>query len=212
MIKHSAELWKMVYEQSAIGIAFEDIKGNFIDSNERLCEILEYTLDEISKLNTKDITHPADGQANEKIFERIRNGEISHAEMLKRYITKTGKMVWARLTVIPIMEDNKVEYVVCQVQPINGDRHKIEKIGDNSLQVRPTVHLLEFIADNWKSVATILTLTFSSIIGFSVEYIRQREKTNILESEIKTLNVEISKQNDLIMKYLGEKNATHTGG
>jgi hypothetical protein len=91
------ELFKATFQQSAVGIAQMSIEGNFLKVNERFCDIVGYTREELLSLNYKDVTYP-DKEGNElKMVKNILDGEADSFEIEKRYIHKKGHQVWVKL-------------------------------------------------------------------------------------------------------------------
>merc|ERR1712146_853814 len=46
-----------------------------------------------------EFTHPDDVNKNLEVFEKLKAGEIESYRLEKRYIRKTGEVIWAELTV-----------------------------------------------------------------------------------------------------------------
>lgn len=201
--------WKNVFDQSPVGIAFVGVNGEWLKVNHKLTQILEYTEDELLKISFQDITHPQDLQSDVSMMQKLEHGDIPGYEMLKRYLTKTGRIVWIRLTVWPVRNDNgKVEHYVSHIQPLtNGEKTKMEKVGDNKIQLRPTLTLGEFIADNFywfmgglvsvSFTMLIVGLSFYHLINkvYEIENNYERERTILMEQ----IKVESRDRNENIL-------------
>ncbi|HRD91730.1 MAG TPA: PAS domain S-box protein, partial [Accumulibacter sp.] len=67
--------------------------------NQRLCDIVGYTRDELLQLTFQDLTHPEDlGADLEQVRQMLAGTQKTYA-LEKRYIHKRGATVWIRLTV-----------------------------------------------------------------------------------------------------------------
>ncbi len=86
------------FEQAAIGIAHMTLTEDWISVNQRYCEIIGYSREEILQLKLDDLTHPDDAQANREFLDRIRSGELDEYKMEKRYVRKDGSVIWVHLT------------------------------------------------------------------------------------------------------------------
>jgi len=96
----SEQRFRTIFEQAAIGVALVDpINGQFIRVNKQLCDMLGYSIEELSNGKTfRDITHPDDIRVSVNHIERLLAEE--HAVSLeKRYLHKKGHIVWAELSI-----------------------------------------------------------------------------------------------------------------
>ncbi len=93
----SEATFRAALEQAAVGIAQLSLDGRFLMVNDRFCEILGYSSDELLGRTFGEITDPADLEADLADTERLRSGAIRSHVMEKRYIHKDGRTVWARL-------------------------------------------------------------------------------------------------------------------
>ncbi|TWU02596.1 PAS domain S-box protein [Stieleria varia] len=98
-LKQSEEEYRGTFENAAIGIAHVSLDGHWLRVNEKLCEIVGYTRDELMQKTFQDITHEADIDKDLIQFAKLRRGEIPGYAMEKRYVHKNGHCVWIRLTV-----------------------------------------------------------------------------------------------------------------
>ena len=100
--------FEAIFDQAAVGMAHIDsFSGDFIEINDQFCQLLGYSEREIKQRNFLSVTHPDDCEQSILNLEKLRNGEISAYSMEKRYITKTGSVVWVNLTVSPLFKKNK---------------------------------------------------------------------------------------------------------
>lgn len=119
------------FENAAVGMAHKDSEGKWLRVNDRFCEIVGYTRDELTKKTFRDITHADDLDADIEKFEQLKSGLIQSYQMEKRYIHKNGSEVWVELTAsLQFNAKNKPEYCIAIVQDISR-RKKFE----NELQV-----------------------------------------------------------------------------
>lgn len=95
-----------VFEQAAIGIAYVAADGRWLQVNQKLCEIVGYTREELLAKTFQDITHPDDVPASLECFHRLQAGEIQTCSLEKRYFHKTGKLVWANVTISVVHGDS----------------------------------------------------------------------------------------------------------
>jgi PAS domain S-box-containing protein len=99
------QLFRAIFEQGAVGVALiETATGRFFRVNQRYCEIVGLSKDDMTATTFMAITHPADLQADLSNFEDLKAGRIRDFAMEKRYFRSDGSVVWVALTVSPLWE------------------------------------------------------------------------------------------------------------
>jgi diguanylate cyclase (GGDEF)-like protein/PAS domain S-box-containing protein len=94
---------RVLFEQMAVGVArIQTNTGRFIQVNQKDCDIVGYSFEEMKSLNFQSITHPDDLQLDLDNMERLKSGAIREYTMEKRLIHKNGSFVWVELTVSPM--------------------------------------------------------------------------------------------------------------
>lgn len=98
-LRASEELFKTIYEQAAIGIAQIDLDRRIMRVNRKVCDIVGFTREELLQKTFTDITHADDIGASEERYRRLLADEITSFRIEKRYIHKSGRIVYVNLTV-----------------------------------------------------------------------------------------------------------------
>ena len=97
-LRESEERFRAVFDQAAAGICVVGMDYCFQRVNERFCEIVGYSADElVGSGKCVDTTHPDDRAGDAAGVARLLAGEES-VTLEKRYIRKDERVVWARLT------------------------------------------------------------------------------------------------------------------
>lgn len=144
-LRDSEELFRTVFEQSAVGIARVTPEGRFEHVNSRLCDILGYSRNELHEMTFRDVTHPEDLELEEADIARVLAGEIDSFEIEKRYLRKDERLVWVRLFSNVIRdEQGRVRYAIASVADIT-----VLKESEESLLAahRTVTALLEAVPD-----------------------------------------------------------------
>ncbi len=95
----SEALYRQTFELATAGIAHVDLSGRFMKVNRRLCEILGYGEQELIGRPVKEISHPEDRNLTDSQRMRVRSGEKPSVRFEKRYLRKSGAIVWVDLSV-----------------------------------------------------------------------------------------------------------------
>lgn len=179
----SYEYYDKLLDKSPVPIAYVGLDGTFEYLNKEWEELVGYSRDELKSLTFKDITHPQDIKSDINMHKQLIALEIDSYNMIKRYISKDGKTVWIHLYVQPIIEDGKVVRFVTTIIPLpNHGKFKVEK-DKGELIVRPSITLVQFITDNFKTLAGWTIPILGGIIYFMLRF------TEILREMMEKLNI-----------------------
>ncbi len=98
-LAESEQRFRATFEQAAVGIAEKTLDGQFLVVNQKLCDILGYSREELLGRKFQEFTHPDDLPANLGMLRKLQAGEMETYSLEKRYIRKDGSPVWVNLTV-----------------------------------------------------------------------------------------------------------------
>jgi PAS domain S-box-containing protein len=98
-LRESEERFRGTFENAAVGIAHTDLEGRFLRVNQKLCDILGYSREELLTRSIPDITHTEDWAADREHFGPLLRGEVPSFSRDKRYLRKDGAPVWVAVSV-----------------------------------------------------------------------------------------------------------------
>ena len=119
--KLNEAILRLFYDLPFIGMAITSPETRrWIKFNDRLCEILGYSREELSQITWTEITHPDDLELDVAEFERVMRGESEGYVMDKRFIRKDGSIVYASIDVKSLRkQDHSVDFFIVTVQDIS---------------------------------------------------------------------------------------------
>ena len=123
--------FRQTFEQAAVGIAHVGLDGSWLRVNDKLCQILGYDREELLKIDFQTVTYPDDLQTDLYHVQKLIDGELDTYTIDKRYIRKTGEVIWVRLTVSSIWDGDDLEYFISVVQDITESYKLQEKLEIN---------------------------------------------------------------------------------
>lgn len=167
--------FKTIFEQAALGIAnVHSITGKYLEVNNKFCELLGYSEQEMKNINFQSITHPDDLDKDLEYLKKIKQGIIEQYTVEKRYLTKEGKIIWVNLAVTPLFShDNFEEYTLISIIENITERKINEKTILNSQnRIESLINTIDGIV--WECDAVTLKFNFISkkvedILGYTSE-------------------------------------------
>jgi PAS domain S-box-containing protein len=133
-LKTSEQRFRAIFNQAAVGIAQVGIDGQWLVVNQKLCDIVGYTREELLNQTFQDITHPDDLSVGLEYRKRALSDDIQTYSLEKRYICKGASPVWINLTASAIHNGSgKPEYFIAIIEDIS-DRKRTEAELQKSLK------------------------------------------------------------------------------
>lgn len=120
-INISESKFKSLFDSAAIGIAMIWPAGAWSEVNDELCRIVGYSRSELLTLTFQDITYPEDLDKDLNLLDQLVTGKIDRYQLEKRYIKKSGEVVWTELTVTKhITSNGEIDYFISIIKDIQS--------------------------------------------------------------------------------------------
>ena len=91
--------FRAAFEQAAIGIVHTSMDRRYIQANQKFCDMLGYTREELLGKPASAFTHPDDRESDRNYRQRLLAGEVGSLSAEKRYLRKDGGLIWVNRTV-----------------------------------------------------------------------------------------------------------------
>lgn len=158
---HREALWDILWDGAIAGLCLISQDGFFIKANASFCKIVEYTEPELQKMKFADITVPSDIDPDLQLSEEVASGKRKSYDMIKSYMTKTRRVVFVHLRVLPFKINDEFVYFVSQVFEITPTQA-------NMIDSNPGELKLEKI-NNFKFMKSLKKLKeWGPVIGFAI--------------------------------------------
>jgi PAS domain S-box-containing protein len=109
------------FRQAAVGMLVMDLDTRMLRVNQRLCDILGYTKDELQGMRYMPLNHPDDAPTDAALFRQLRDGEIPDYVMEKQIRRKDGGYIWVLISCALVREqDEDAPLAVVVIQDIQA--------------------------------------------------------------------------------------------
>ena len=130
-LEESEAQFRTTFEQAAMGCAHVATSGEWLRVNQKLCDIVGYSREELLETTFQNITHPDDLAADLALVTGLLAGATENYSLEKRYLRKDQSIVWVQITVSLRRETDSSGilgaplYFIAMVQDIS-DRKQLE--------------------------------------------------------------------------------------
>jgi len=188
---------RLIWDKAIVGMAFVASDGRWLRVNPTLCELLEYTEEELQAKKFEDITHPEDSSSDWLMARKVLTGERDSYVMAKRYLTKRGNVIWTKLRVDRVEDNGEFVHFLSQVMPVDVVDLRTPAVSDTVISkedIKLDAVLFQFVRSNFRSVAAAVLAIAGSAYG--------------LWTKFEQVRVRSEAQEQLIAEYIAETSAT----
>jgi len=103
-LRDSERRFRLTFDRAPVGVANVALDGRFLRVNQRFCDILGYTQEELLQLDFPTVTHPDTLAADWAFVKQLLEGDDETLALEKRCLRKDGSEVWGNL-MVSVMRD-----------------------------------------------------------------------------------------------------------
>ena len=165
-LRESEERFRATFDQAAVGIARVALDGAWLEVNQRLCDIVGYTREELLAKTFQDITYPDDLEIDLRLARQLLAGERQAYSLEKRYLRQSGNVVWVNLTGSVVRAaDGSAKYFVAVVEDI--DQRKQDEMQLRKLSQAVEQSPESIVITNLDAEIEYVNEAFAQSTGFS---------------------------------------------
>ena len=183
-LQESEARFRGAFDSSALGMVLTGIDGQFVQVNERFTEMTGYSVEELTTLGVRAITHPDDRATDEKLVASMRAGEIDSFERETRYVRKDGSVFWAQLTVSVVRGyDGRPTNAVAHIQDITAQREAnllFEATFERSVVPEIVIDDDRRLVDLNAAASELLGRSHDNALGLTIDELVQDERAPLL--------------------------------
>src|SRR5215813_3905359 len=175
--RRAEERLRSYFELPLIGMAITSPDRRFVEVNQKLCDILGYSMDQLTGMSWVDVTHPDDVAENIRLLDETLRGKTEGYVLDKRFIHRDGHIVYASISArCARRADRTVDYLALVVQDITQRKQAEDRLMESEAQLRL---LTELIPQHvWTafpgSTADFRNQRWLDYTGMTIEEVRQK--------------------------------------
>jgi PAS domain S-box-containing protein len=164
-LRLSEERHRAIYDQAYIGIARIAKMGRFLLVNERLCDMLDYSADELYKKTFYELGVQEEVEESLVDWDQLLSGKIKNFSREQTYVRKDGDILSANVTVSLVRDsNNNPNYFVAVFEDIT-ERKEYESQLEESIKEKEVLlkEVHHRVKNNMQVISSILNLQSSYI-------------------------------------------------
>ncbi|RMF25962.1 MAG: response regulator, partial [Cyanobacteria bacterium J083] len=113
--------YRATFEQAGVGLLESKFAtGEFIKVNQKFCEMLGYSNQELLALTLTELIYPADLNKSINLYRELYTGKIAYINLETRYLRQDKSILWANTTISLVQE------------PVSGQKYCLTVVKDIS--------------------------------------------------------------------------------
>ena len=158
----------LLFTKAPVAMAYVGPRGKFTHTNEAFSELVGYSQYELAGIHFASITHPSDVEMDRTEAERlISDPDRDGYQIIKRYLSKDGRVVWCRLCVAALRKNGEFKhYIVHALDLPPADNYKVEQT-PTGVSVRPSPRWIDLLRDNPRESMFVFLLAIT--VGKTVD-------------------------------------------
>ncbi len=172
-LRESEQRFRAIFEYAPVGINYIDLSSMSRRINQRWCDILGYTQEELLDISFNDLTYPDAQGLDEEYAVQLLAGEIPSYSVEKRYIHKDNSPIWVNLTVSLVRDTaGNPQSMISAIIDISDRKRALEALQESQ-------HFIRQIAESSPNILYLYDLIeqhnvyanrgLTEILGFSAE-------------------------------------------
>ena len=118
----SGDLFRLVLENAAVGMALLSPEGSFLAVNPALCRMLGRDATSLQSATWQQLTHPVDLEADSAQMQDLLEGRIDSYRLRKRYLRPDDGVVWGDVSVSCVRgDDGTIRTIITQIVDVSGE-------------------------------------------------------------------------------------------
>ncbi|HET9662770.1 MAG TPA: PAS domain S-box protein, partial [Burkholderiales bacterium] len=182
-LRESEERFRATFEQASVGMALRGVdprNPRWLRVNQKLCDILGYTREELLMLTSVDVTPPEDRETAIDRNEQLLSGEIGAYSREKRYMRKDGQIIWANISLTAVRSaDGTPTHIISIIQDITDRRRAEEALRESEEQFHQLANNIPqvfWICDSLQKEMIYVSPAYERITGQSIERLRSNAR------------------------------------
>lgn len=175
-LRMSEERFRTVFSQANVGITLSSLDMRFLQVNDKYCEMVGYSRDELMRMSIGDVALPEDIEESRANRRKLVSGEISAYHADRRLLRKDGTTVWANLVASVVRNDNgEPSYFIAVIQDMSERKRAefaLRESEEKFNQLSNNIPQVFWISDASHRQTIYISPACEQMLGYSAEQLK----------------------------------------
>jgi len=136
-LHESVERFRAMFDSSVIGMGLLGLDGKILRVNAAVCKMSGYTEEELKQRYDYENIYPEDCELGRTEYEELISGKRESFEVARRYVHKSGRVFWTRLSFAPVRDaQGKIQYLVGMIADIDEEKRILAELQESEARFR----------------------------------------------------------------------------
>jgi two-component system, cell cycle sensor histidine kinase and response regulator CckA len=164
----SERLYRTTFDTAPVGIVHVALTGTWLRVNQRLCELLGYSREELQGANAAEMTQSEPVEGEDAALRQMATGALTaHVIDEKRYRRRDGNLLWARVNISLLRDSSGRPQHFIQVIEDITERRTLEAQIRQASKMDAIGRLASGVAHDFNNLLTVI-LGFAEILATDV--------------------------------------------
>jgi len=153
----SERLYRSTFDAAPVGIVHVGLDGQWLRVNQRLCDLLGYSREELQSLTVQELIQPEEVAGEAESFRRMAAGTLDrHVIDEKRYRRRDGGFMWARVNMSVHRDaENQSQHFISVIEDIT-ERRTLEAQVRQANKMDAIGRLASGVAHDFNNLLTVI--------------------------------------------------------
>ncbi len=131
-----SEAWfRGIFEEGPVPVILLGPDFRFINVNEALCQLVEYSRKELLELGPLDLVHPEDRESAMRDLRELRDGAPLRFQAEQRYLSKRGKLLYVTISASQVRnKQGELQHLIATIQDVTERKRAENEIAARAQQ------------------------------------------------------------------------------
>ena len=186
------QLFRLTFDQAAVGVAHTDKNGRLMFVNRRLCDMLGRTRQELFGREFRSVLYREDMEASDTALRQLLSGDIQQYSGEKRFVRADGTALWGNLTMSVVRQPSgEAKHGIVMIEDITERKQMQEELREKEERYRAITETASdaIITMDDRSRIRFANPAATAIFGYTEEELMDQPLSMLLPEQMRNTSM-----------------------